>query len=98
MLDSNDVEADYVKPWCYYYLADMYREAGETEKAKKEYNIAYEFEGKDTLAEFEFLKPIKEIKETDLLGNNVVSLKSNENKCIVEFKPFQIYNLIVSFI
>jgi hypothetical protein len=30
----------------------------------------YEFEGKDTLAEFEFLKPIKEIKETDLLGNN----------------------------
>lgn len=57
----------------------------------------YEAEGKDTLAELEFLKPIKEVKEADFLNNNAVSLNFKENKCNVQFKPFQVCNLLVSF-
>lgn len=47
VLASNDLNIDFVKPWCHYYLADIYRKAGEIEKAIKEYNIAYEFEGEE---------------------------------------------------
>jgi tetratricopeptide (TPR) repeat protein len=46
VLDSNDVKADFVKPWCHYYLENIYRDTGKTEKAKKEYDAAYKHEGK----------------------------------------------------
>ena len=40
----NDIKEDWIKPWCHYYLANCYRDIGETEKAKQEYDIAYEYD------------------------------------------------------
>jgi len=57
----------------------------------------YEAEGKDTFVELEFIKPIKEVKEADFLDTHPIPLNFKENKCTVQFKPFQICNLLVSF-
>jgi tetratricopeptide (TPR) repeat protein len=46
ILDSSYVKLDYVKPWSHYYLANMYRKAGKTQKAKEEYDMAYIYNGK----------------------------------------------------
>jgi tetratricopeptide (TPR) repeat protein len=40
----NDIKEDWIKPWSHYYLANCYRDIGEAEKAKHEYDIAYEYD------------------------------------------------------
>ena len=57
----------------------------------------YEAEGKDTFVELKFIKPIKEVKEADFLDTHLIPLNFKENKCTIQFKPFQICNLLVSF-
>ena len=41
---SNDVHKEWVKPWAHYFIGDCYREAGELEKAKDEFDIAYKYD------------------------------------------------------
>ena len=41
VLTSNDVNKEWVKPWTHYFLGNCYRDSGEKEKAKQEYDIAY---------------------------------------------------------
>lgn len=40
----NDIKENWIMPWFHYYLANSYRDIGETEKAKQEYDIAYEYD------------------------------------------------------
>ncbi len=44
VLASTDVKQEWVEPWAHYFLGTCYKDSGEKEKAKKEYNIAYEIE------------------------------------------------------
>ncbi|MGD9161145.1 MAG: tetratricopeptide repeat protein [Desulfobacteraceae bacterium] len=44
VLTINGIKEDWIKPWTHYYLGNCYREMNETEKAKKEYDIAYKFD------------------------------------------------------
>jgi len=44
VLALNDIMKDWIKPWSHYFLANCYRKIGETEKAKQEYDIAYEYD------------------------------------------------------
>jgi tetratricopeptide (TPR) repeat protein len=41
----SDVNKEWIKPRAHLYLGNCYRDIGETEKAKQEYDIAYEFKG-----------------------------------------------------
>lgn len=45
VLDMNEVQSDWIFPWTHCYLGHCYKDTGEMEKAKQEYDIAYEFEG-----------------------------------------------------
>ena len=43
-LTINSIKEDWITPWTHYYLGNCYRDTGETEKAKQEYDIAYKFD------------------------------------------------------
>ena len=43
----SDVNKEWIKPRAHLYLGNCYRDIGETEKAKQEYDMAYKFEGNE---------------------------------------------------
>ena len=46
VLALRHVRADWIKPWAHFYLGQNYRDTGEVENAKHEYDIAYRFDDK----------------------------------------------------
>lgn len=46
VFEMNSVEAEWIKPWSHYYLGNCYREIREFEKAKQEYEAAYNYKDK----------------------------------------------------
>lgn len=45
VLTLDDVKSDWIKPWSHCFLGHCYKDKGEIQKAKQEYNIAYKYEG-----------------------------------------------------
>lgn len=45
VLTLNDVKASWIKPWTHCFIGHCYRDKGDAERALKEYDIAYNFEG-----------------------------------------------------
>lgn len=47
ILAMQKVEDEWIKPWTHYVLGNCYKQMGDTNKAKVEYDIAYEYDDSD---------------------------------------------------